>query len=39
MISFESDYKTYSHSGTQFEDTTWYDSGSSDDDDDWDSDW
>ena len=33
-----SDYRTYDHEGRDFEDSIWYDTGSSDDDDDWDSD-
>ena len=32
------DYRIYDHDGSQFEDSSWYDSGSDDDDSDWDSD-
>ncbi|WP_294238357.1 zinc ribbon domain-containing protein [Pseudobutyrivibrio sp.] len=32
------DYRIYDHNGSQFEDSSWYDSGSDDDDSDWDSD-
>ena len=34
----DSDYRIYDHDGSQFEDSSWYDSGSDDDDSDWDSD-
>ena len=34
----DSQYETYSSPGKDFEDTSWYDAGSSDDDSDWDSD-
>lgn len=32
------DYRIYDHDGSQFEDSSWYDAGSDDDDSDWDSD-
>lgn len=32
------DYRIYNHDGSQFEDSSWYDAGSDDDDSDWDSD-